>query len=119
MYGIDFRSRVIAHYNANGSLKETARLFDLDRHTISRWNKGFAQTGSLERKPLNRSFKKVDPQKLKEFYDKTPDALQKDAAETFGVHRSSIQYALKKINYTRKKNTFCTKNGMKKKGKNI
>ncbi|MDR1208349.1 MAG: hypothetical protein LBJ89_03280 [Holosporales bacterium] len=31
MYGIDFRRRVIAHYKANGSMDETAKLFDVDR----------------------------------------------------------------------------------------
>jgi transposase len=97
MYGIDFRRRVIAHYNTSKSMDDTAKLFGVNRHTISRWNKYFSTTGSFNRKPLNRTFKKVDPQKLQEFYDKTPDALQKDAAEHFGVHRSSIQYALKKI----------------------
>jgi transposase len=95
-------------------MAKTAKEFDINRQTIAEWKKLENETGSLANRPLNRSFKKIDPQKLKEIYDKTPDAFQKDVAKTFDVCQSSIQRALKKNSTIfAKRKRFVTKNAMK------
>lgn len=86
-------------------MSKTAKEFNINRQTISDWKKLEESTGSLAKRPLERSFKKIDPQRLKEIYDKNPDAFQKDVAKEFNVCQSSIQRALKRrLRYSRKKN---------------
>lgn len=98
-------------------MAKTAKEFDINRQTIAEWKKLENETGSLANRPLNRSFKKIDPQKLKEIYDQTPDAFQKDVAKTFDVCQSSIQRALKKNSTTpTKRRRFVTKNVTKRNG---
>jgi transposase len=80
------------------SFRACKRLSPFDLH----------RSGSLQKPPLTRTFKKLDPQKVKEFFDTKPDALQREAAEAFGVAKSAIQKTLRKIGYTRKK-TFLYK----------
>jgi transposase len=103
-YSTDFRERVLQHCDEGETATRTAKLFKISRNTIKEWQDLRAQTGSLQKPPLTRTFKKLDPQKLKEFFDTNPDALQREAAEVFGVAKTAIQKALHKIGYTRKKN---------------
>jgi hypothetical protein len=41
---------------------------------------------------------------LKETVDKTPDSYLRELAEPFGVSTTAVFYALRKMNYTLKKN---------------
>ena len=57
----------------------------------------------LSNKPLNRGFKKIDPEKLRVYISKHPDAYQKEIAEIFECSAETIRKAMKCLGITRKK----------------
>ena len=61
------------------------------------------EEGHLEKKPVKRSFRKIDPEKLCSYVDKHPDAYQSEMAKEFHCSESGIRDALKRLNITRKK----------------
>lgn len=63
------------------------------------------EKGDLNAKKPNRSFKKIDPDKLKEYVEQHPDAYQKEIAREFGCAQSAVQKALKRLKIKRKKKT--------------
>lgn len=103
-YPIIFRERVIEYRKENHTLEETSKVFKVSISTISNWEHKLEKEGNLENKELNRSFKKIDPEKLKEFVKNHPDAYLKEIAEEFKCGQTAIRKALKKQKITRKKN---------------
>ncbi len=57
----------------------------------------------MEKKALNRRFRKIDPEKLKTYVAEHPDAYQSEMAEVFGCSESGIRDALRRHKITRKK----------------
>ena len=57
----------------------------------------------MSNKPLNRSFKKIDPEKLKAYVKEHPDETQKEMEEAFGCCNQAISKALKRYGITQKK----------------
>lgn len=53
--------------------------------------------------PLKRSFKKIDPEKLKKYVEEHPDDTQEEMAKEFNCCNQSISKALKRHRITRKK----------------
>ena len=49
-------------------------------------------------------WRKIDPEKLKEYVEHRPDAYLKEMAEEFGCSEVAIFKALKRLKITRKKN---------------
>jgi transposase len=62
------------------------------------------ETGTLERKTLNRKWKKIDPEKLKKYIDDNPDAYLREIAAEFHCTLYAIQKALARLKISRKKN---------------
>ena len=46
--------------------------------------------GNLEKKPLQRSYKKVNPERLKAYVAEHPEAYQTEIAEQFGCSATAI-----------------------------
>ena len=63
-----------------------------------------AETGSLENRPLERSWRKIEPEKLKADVKEKPDDFDWERAERFGSSRQGIESARRKHKITRKKN---------------
>ena len=61
---IDLREAAVAYHEAGHTLSETAKVFQVGKSTISAWTKKKRETGNLNNKPLNRTFKKIDPEKI-------------------------------------------------------
>ena len=101
---IDLREAAIAYHAAGHTLKETAKTFQVSVSTIWKWKKKKKETGNLYNKPLNRTFKKIDPEKLKAYVKEHPDATQQEMADEFGCCNQAISKALKRNKITRKKN---------------
>lgn len=72
--------------------------------TIQKWKKQLEVEGNLKNKPLNRGFKKINPEKLQEYIKKHPDAYLKEIAQEFNCSDMAVHYALKRLKITRKKN---------------
>ena len=102
-YSKEYRERTIEYRQAGHTLKETHQVFKVSSSTIQKWEKQLKETGDLGKKELHRSFRKIDPEKLKVYVAEHPDAYQSEMAETFGCSESGIRYALGRQKITHKK----------------
>ena len=102
-YSKKYRERTIEYRQAGHTLEETHQTFKVSRSTIQEWEKQLKETGDLGKKKLHRSFRKIDPEKLKAYVAKHPDAYQSEMAKAFGCSESGIRDALRRHKITRKK----------------
>lgn len=103
-YSEDLRKKVI-EYLAEGHTQESAKkVFKVGLSAIKRWKKQYSETGSLAKKKVSRSFKKIEPEKLSSYVKEHPDAYLREIAEVFGCTDVAVLYALRKLKITRKKN---------------
>ena len=63
----DLREAAVAYKKAGNSYEDTGKVFGVSASTVHRWVRQYEETGDLSNKPLNRSFKKTDPEKLKAY----------------------------------------------------
>lgn len=89
----DLKEAAVKYYMSGHKLVETAEIFRVSKSAVSSWVKQYKETGDLSNKPLNRGFKKIDPEKLIEYVQKHPDATQKEMSEYFRAcsHKKSIK----------------------------
>lgn len=83
--------------------KKTGKTVKIAVSTIQRCEKQLKEKGDLENKPLNRPFKKINPEKLKEYIKEHPDSYIKETAEVFNCSTTAIIKAFKRLGITRKK----------------
>ena len=102
-YSKRYRERTIEYRQAGHSLEATHQVFKVSKSTIQKWEKQMKETGNLEKKDLHRSFRKIDPEKLKAYVAAHPEAYQSEMAEAFGCSESGIRDALRRHKITRKK----------------
>ena len=103
-YTTKFRKEVMKFIDEGNTISATAAQFSIGETTIKEWKKLRNTTGSLEKRPLNRTFKKIAPEKLIAYLEKNPDAYQHEIAEHFKCKQSSVFMALRKLGVSRKKN---------------
>lgn len=111
----DLREAAVIYKLEGHTLEETAKIFKVGKSSVSNWVKKYKETGDLSDKPLNRGFKKIDPEKLKAHVKEHPDDTQKEMAKVFGCCNQAISQALKRCGITRKKRQHATKNRVRKK----
>ena len=102
-YDRKFREIVIKHTEKGNRQEETRKLFGLGKNTITEWKKLQEETGSLENRPLERSWRKIDPVKLQADVDAFPDDFNGERALRFGCSEIGIEKAMKRHKITRKK----------------
>ena len=102
-YSEDYRKRVIEYRTEGHTLMETSKVFKVAIITIRQWENKLKEEGTLKKKPVKRSFRKLDPEKLKAYLALHPDAYLREAAEEFGCCETTITYACRKLKITRKK----------------
>ena len=102
-YDIKFRKRTIEYLESGHSYRETAKVFGISPNTLNTWVKKYKSTGSLEDTPVKRRTRKIDPEELKAYVSKNPDAYQSEIAKHFGCSQQAIFKALKRYRITRKK----------------
>jgi transposase len=78
-------------------------VFGVSERAIFAWKKKLRETGNLKRAPLNRKYRKLDPEKLVKYVEEHPDAYQREMASKFKVSTSCIGKALRKLKITVKK----------------
>ena len=108
-----FRERAL-EYLAGHTIEETANAYKVTPYTLWTWGKLLEETGSLERRPLQRSFKKIDPEKLRAYVAEHPDAYIHEIAANFSCGETAVRKALKRLKITRKKRRRSIGNGTKK-----
>ena len=105
-YSKDFKERAVEYRLEGHTVAETSKIFGIGTNTLNRWLRQYKETGDLSKKPLNRTFKKIDPVKLKAFLKEHPDAILKEIAEQFDCTAEAARKALKRNGITRKKTPF-------------
>ena len=114
-YSEDLRKKVIGFLVLGNSQREAARVFGINLTTVNERHKKYQETGDLKNKPLNRTFKKIDPEKLRKYISDHPDAYLKEIGDVFGCSDTAVQKALKRLGLTRKKKQNDTTNKSQKK----
>jgi transposase len=102
-YSKDLREKVLSLVDEGMSQEKARKMFKLGQNTITQWKKLRAETGSLEKRELKRSFRKIDPEKLKADVRERPDDFDEERAVRFGCSRGGVWSARKKHKITRKK----------------
>jgi transposase len=113
-YSEDLRKKTVEYLQREHTQKETCEVFNISPTTIKRWKKQYQETGSLKNKPLNRSYKKIDPEKLSVYVKGHPDAYLKEIAEVFCCTGEAVRLTLKKLKITLKKRQRFIGNAVKK-----
>ena len=96
----DLREAAVAYKLKGNTYAEIAKVFGVVESTVYTWVKKYKETGDLSNKPLQRGFKKIDPEKLKAYVKEHPDITQKEMAEAFGCCNQAISKALKRCGIT-------------------
>ena len=119
-YSVDLRLAAVKRYLGSGdTYAQTGKIFGVDGSSVQRWVQQYEETGDLSDKPLNRSFKKIDPEKLRTYVKEHSDATQQEIADEFGCSNQAVSKALKRLNITRKKKRAATRNGTKRKSRTM
>ena len=108
-YSYDLRKKVIDAIDKGMSKTEASRIFQISRNTINLWFRKREQTGDYKaevgyQKGYNPKIANLE--KFQEFAQAQGSLTQKEMAEkwTEQISDRTIGKALKKLNYTRKKN---------------
>jgi len=102
-YDRKFREIVLSHVEAGKSHEEVRVMFGLGKNTITEWKKLRAETKNLGNRKLKRSWRKIDPEKLRKDIESYPDAFNAERAKRFGCSEDGMRRALKRHKLTRKK----------------
>jgi len=101
-YSKDLKEKAIA-YRESHTQAETCEAYRISTSAIKSWRRQIRETGKLETKPLIRSWRKIDPEKLKADIAENPDSYNAERAERFNYSEEGIRKAMKKLKITRKK----------------
>ena len=112
---VDLRLPAVLYRLDGHTYAETAKIFHVSVFAVHTWVQKYQETGDLSNKPLNRGFKKIDPEKLRAYVKEHQDATQKEIADEFHCSNQAVSKALKRLNITRKKKRAATRNRMKRK----
>ena len=105
-YSVDLRSRAVDFVKEGNPQEQASLVFKIGTATIERWMALLSETGSLERRKLNRKAPKFESEKLQAYIEENPDALLKDVAEHFNGSITGAFHALKREKITLKKRAF-------------
>jgi transposase-like protein len=102
MYSKDLKEKALA-YREKHTQKETCETFGISANALKEWRRQIKNTGTLERKPEVRRWRKIEPGELMLDVHRNPDAFNYERAERFGCSTEAIRMAMQKLNITRKK----------------
>lgn len=101
-YGVELRERVVEFINAGGSKTEAAKRFKVARRTVYNYLE-MAQCGNLTPKESWGSWKKFNPQQVRAYVAKNPDATLWDIGRAFNGTDVGALAALRLLGITLKK----------------
>lgn len=104
-YSKDLRERVMAYIDGGGLRHDACRIFKISEKTLYNWKNIRKISGSLDPAKVGcKGRRKFSYEALEEYVSKTPDQTLHEMGEAFNVCYRTIDYALKKLGITRKKN---------------
>jgi len=96
--------KVMEYIEAGHSQREARDTFHISLAAVNRWSQRYQSTGKVEDKKPCRTFKKLDPEKLKAYVQEHPDAYLQEIGDAFGCSDTAVLKAFKRLGITRKKN---------------
>jgi transposase len=102
-YSEDLRKKVIEYLAQGHSQRKARQTFGISLTTVNKWHQMYQGTGNLKDKPPLRKFKKLDPEKLKNYIKEHPDAYLKEIGAVFGCSDVAVMKAFRRLGITRKK----------------
>ena len=102
MYSKDIKEKALA-YREKHTQKETCETFGISANALKEWRRHIKRTGTLERTPEVRRWRKIEPGELLLDVHRKPDAFNNERAERLNCSTEAIRKAMKKLNITRKK----------------
>ena len=103
-YDIKYRERALDYWEEGHSKKETAKVFKVGTTTLLAWKAHLKESGSLVPKKRRETWRKIEPERLKEYVSQHPDVYLKEIAQEFNCSVNAISLALRRLKITRKKN---------------
>jgi transposase len=103
------------YLDEGNTCEEAQSVFKISVSAISSWRKKYKETGEVKDDPRRqRTYKKLDPEKLKAYVEEHPDAYLQEIGDAFGCSDTAVMKAFRRLGITRKKR----RNGTKSKGRN-
>ena len=102
-YDIKYRRRAIKYWGEGNSKRKTAEVFKVSTSTPQKWKSTLKESGTLEVKKRDETWRKIDPCKLRKYIEEKPDAYLREIADEFKCAISAVERALAKMKITRKK----------------
>lgn len=99
-YSVDLRRKVVAFVRDGGSQREAARHYDISLWCVRDWLARKDLQPQQQGVPRQR---KLDKEAVRAHVRDHPDAILRERAAHFGVHVSSMGWALRQLKLTRKK----------------
>jgi transposase len=120
-YSKEYKVSVIQFHARGNTIVRTAETFSIGVETVVRWKRELRDSGELSGRKVQdrRHLRKVTPEGIDEFLQKFPDGNQREMAEYFGCKPQSVQAALKKFGYSKKKNKSDTTKPMNQSARHI
>ncbi len=95
-YSIDYRKRVLEYLDEGHTQAQAQEVFKVGSSTIKGWKKLLSETGTLQKRELNRKARVFEEDKLQAYIEEHPQALLKDIAKHFGGSTSGAADALER-----------------------
>ena len=102
-YPEKYRIRTLEYRREGHTLEQTSKVFKVNISTIREWEKRLKEEGTLAAREIKRPFKKIDPEKLKDYVKNNPDAYLREIADAFNCCQTAVRKALQRLKITRKK----------------
>lgn len=118
-YPVKMRQKALDALRKGYTKKEVNEMFGLSNNVLKQWEELEKETGSLEKRPLDRKPRDVDLDALKKYCAENPLATHIEAGVHFGCSERVIRYAKNILGITRKKRHLATQNEMNKKGQSF
>jgi transposase len=105
-YAKEYKISVMKYHFKGNTLEATAYTFSIGLDTVVRWKREYVKSGELQgRKVQSREhMRRITAEGIDEFLQMNPNGNQAEMAEYFGCKPQSVQTALKKFGYSKKKN---------------
>jgi len=112
-YSEDFRKRVMEYLDEGNTWNDARSTFKISMTAIASWRQKCKKTGEVKDAPRPpKACIKLDPEKLKSYVEKHPDAYLREVGEAFGCSGTAVIKAFKRLGITRKKRRSGTVNKM-------
>lgn len=114
----DLRKRVVDFFNSSQKIAKTktAKTFQISRQTLDDWLELDKEGKLFEVSPNKGGFaSKIDTEELKLYFQRHPDAYDREAGIHFGASDETIRRIRHKLKITVKKNKPYTQKQMKNK----